>query len=203
MPDRMALRALRMTVFAAVCVVLAATAHWLDSGLRPGAAPLVLGGGIALFVANRLAGQERSLPAIAGCVIAIQAVLHVVFVLCDTGHRVAGAHAAAHGAVATVEPRLGMSGGMALAHLIAAMAAAAWLRRGEAALWSLCRWLSARTGAPLRLLLAVLAAGVPGAGPLVLPATQGGGQPRRTRLLRHVVSRRGPPCSAVTVNQNA
>src|SRR6266545_6998858 len=99
MPDRTFLRALRVTVFAAVCVVLAATGHWLEAGRQPAVAPLVLGGGIALFVANRLAGRERSLTAIGASVVGIQAVLHVVFVLCDTGHRAAtGAGMGGHGA---------------------------------------------------------------------------------------------------------
>jgi hypothetical protein len=208
MPDRTVLRALRVTVFAAVCVVLAATGHWLEAGRQPAVAPLVLGGGIALFVANRLAGRERSLTAIGASVVGIQAVLHVVFVLCDTGDRGAtgagmgghGVHAVADAAAAAsaVEPRLGMSAGMALAHLIGAVTAAVWLRRGEAALWSLCRWLSARTGVPLRLLLALLAAGAPGPDPVALPRARRGGRRCRTRLLRHAVSRRGPPCTAVS-----
>jgi hypothetical protein len=211
----MVLRALRMTVFAAVCVALATTGHWLESGRRPGAAALVLGAGVGLFVANRLAGRERSFAAIGSGVVAIQALLHVVFVLCDTGHRAAteagmamhGAHLApeaagtvsAFSAVAPADPRLGMSAGMALAHLIAAIAAAAWLRCGEAALWSLCRWLSARAVAQLRALLALLAGGAHTAGPRLLSlAPLGGGQPCRTRLLRHAVIRRGPPCMAVS-----
>jgi hypothetical protein len=212
MPNRTALRTLRVTMFSAVCVVLGAYGHWLDSGHHPTAAPLLFGTGLVVFMASRLAGRERSLAGLAAATVAIQAGLHVAFVFGDAAHvsgaghdLSAGAAAAAPGALPVgpvaglpaTEPRLGMTAGMALAHLVAALVAAWWLRAGEAALWSLCRRAAGRAGAPLRLLLAVLAGGPPPHPPVHVrgwPAAP----PGRTRLLRHALCRRGPPCPAVS-----
>ncbi|MEV5957127.1 hypothetical protein AB0M11_25730 [Streptomyces sp. NPDC051987] len=77
-----------------------------------------------------------------------------------------------------------------LAHVLAALVAAWWLRRGEAALWSLLR----RTAALVPGLAAwwqdaPLAA--PAGGPRLAPA--GPIRPRPLLALRHAVSRRGPP----------
>ena len=82
---------------------------------------------------------------------------------------------------------------MTLAHTVAALVAAWWLRRGERAAWSLARRVAAVADRPLRLLIALLA---------VEPATP----PLRTavftaaaavtpagRVLRHQLVRRGPP----------
>jgi hypothetical protein len=210
MPDRTALRALRVTVFTAVCVVLAATGHGLESGRWPTVAPLVLGAGLVLFAAARLAGRERSFAGIGAGVLAIQAVLHVVFVLCDTGHEaVAGTGLPSTGpatgampgmdmsalAPQAAEPRLGMSAAMALAHVLAGLATAAWLRRGEAALWSLCRWLAFRSGRPLRRLASLLGAALPQARTVAVPPGRPDAQPPAASL-RHALTRRGPPCPA-------
>ncbi|MFF4895149.1 hypothetical protein [Streptomyces sp. NPDC001068] len=77
-----------------------------------------------------------------------------------------------------------------LAHVLAALVASWWLRRGEAALWSLLRRAVALVpglaawwrDAPLP---------SPATGPRRAPA--GPARPRRLRALRHAVSRRGPP----------
>ncbi|MFG2960664.1 hypothetical protein ACGF5O_43955 [Streptomyces sp. NPDC048291] len=77
-----------------------------------------------------------------------------------------------------------------LAHVVAALVASWWLRRGEAALWSLLR----RTAA----LVPGLAAWwhdaplpAPADGPRLAPAAPI--RPRPLLALRHAVSRRGPP----------
>ncbi|MEU3614639.1 hypothetical protein ABZ725_20280 [Streptomyces sp. NPDC006872] len=76
------------------------------------------------------------------------------------------------------------------AHVLAALAASWWLRRGEAALWSLLRWAVA--------FLPGLAAWwrdarvPPAPVPSVRSAAPAPG-PARQLLLRHAVSRRGPP----------
>ncbi|MGQ5633989.1 MULTISPECIES: hypothetical protein [unclassified Streptomyces] len=93
-------------------------------------------------------------------------------------------HAASH---ASAAPHL--TAHVTAAHLLAALVASWWLRRGEAALWSLLR----RAGTLLPGLVAwwrdtPLPASA-GAGPRV-PADP---EPPRLTLLRHAVSRRGPP----------
>ncbi|MGW1275296.1 hypothetical protein ACWD5A_42740, partial [Streptomyces sp. NPDC002491] len=75
------------------------------------------------------------------------------------------------------------------AHVLAAIAASWWLRRGEAALWSLLRWAVA--------FLPGLAAWWRGARvPLPVPSIPAAAPapgPARPSRLRHAVSRRGPP----------
>ncbi|MGW4382093.1 hypothetical protein [Kitasatospora sp. NPDC004531] len=109
-------------------------------------------------------------------------------------------------AYATVAPHaagwLGLTPGMALAHLAAAVLAGWWLRRGEAALWRLVRAaaLTAREwAAPLRTAVALLAALLLGTS-RPAPARRVG-RPEDWRLpvaavLRHSVLRRGPPAVA-------
>ncbi|WP_161362592.1 hypothetical protein [Streptomyces sp. SID3343] len=82
--------------------------------------------------------------------------------------------------------------GMLLAHVVAALLTGWWLRRGEAALFTVL----ALAAAPLRVVFAVLCA-------LVVPAVEAADGARRTgaepdvathqTYLRHAVTRRGPP----------
>ncbi len=82
--------------------------------------------------------------------------------------------------------------GMVCAHLMAALLTGWWLRRGEAALFALIRL----AAAPLRVVLTVLCG-------LVVPVAEPPGRARQTgaepdlsthqTLLRHAVTRRGPP----------
>ncbi|MFD7643905.1 hypothetical protein ACFV4P_24985 [Kitasatospora sp. NPDC059795] len=109
-------------------------------------------------------------------------------------------------AFATVAPHavggLGLTSGMVLAHLAAAVVAGWWLRRGEAALWRLVRTaaLTAREwAAPLRTAVALLVALLLG-GERPAP-TRRAGRPEDWPLpvaaaLRHCVLRRGPPAVA-------
>ncbi|MEU7054477.1 hypothetical protein [Streptomyces sp. NPDC046197] len=79
------IRILRATVFAAVCVVLAAAGHTLASCAT---VPLwTLGAGFlgALAVVVPLAGRERSLPGIAALLAVGQTVLHTLFGLGQYG----------------------------------------------------------------------------------------------------------------------
>ncbi|MFI9783520.1 hypothetical protein ACIHEI_08440 [Kitasatospora sp. NPDC051984] len=97
---------------------------------------------------------------------------------------------------------LGLTPGMVLAHLAAAVVAGWWLRRGEAALWRLVRTvaLTAREwAAPLRTAVALLVALLVD-GPRPVRARRSG-RPEDWRLpvaaaLRHCVLRRGPPAVA-------
>jgi drug/metabolite transporter superfamily protein YnfA len=97
-----------------------------------------------------------------------------------------------------------MTAGMYLAHVAAALTAAWWLRRGEAAVWSLGRALALALVTPLVLLVAMAVA----AGMAAIAALAGGWTPPRWlvdgaftvpnrlgpgRLLRFTMARRGPP----------
>ncbi|WP_370149682.1 hypothetical protein [Streptacidiphilus sp. EB129] len=102
---------------------------------------------------------------------------------------------------------LGLTPLMLLCHLVAAVVAGWWLRRGEAAVWRLLRLTAQLTEtlaetwtAPLRTLLALAAALLRGLlGALLPPGTIRrtglADAPRRPRAtpLRHQVTRRGPP----------
>ncbi|MFG2577181.1 hypothetical protein [Streptomyces sp. NPDC048481] len=92
-------------------------------------------------------------------------------------------------------PHAGTPHGTA-AHVVAALALTWWLKRGEAALWSLLRWAVALVpglGAWWRLVLGFRGgARTPGR---VRPAA-GRARPPRPARLRHAVQRRGPPTGA-------
>jgi hypothetical protein len=101
---------------------------------------------------------------------------------------------------------LGLTPLMLVGHLLAALVAGWWLRRGEAAVWRVLRVTAqvtetlARTWtAPLRTLLALAAAllrgllGAPGPDTVARFRPLGGGTAPRTAQLRHQLVRRGPP----------
>ncbi|GHI03042.1 hypothetical protein AQI88_02400 [Streptomyces cellostaticus] len=186
-----AVRGLRAAVFAAVCVLLAAAGHGLAMGGMP---PLWADAAAfwAVFALGwTLGGRERSLPGIGAAMLLTQAALHLAF---DAAHPTPGRAQAMR--MASMPPGHTMAvmhvhatAHVTLAHLLAALVASWWLRRGEAALWSLLR--RAVTLLPG---LAAWWRGTPlpaPAGPaLRVPA----GQELPCRLLlRHAVSRRGPP----------
>ncbi|MGW3204406.1 hypothetical protein [Streptomyces sp. NPDC001135] len=190
-----AVRGLRAVVFAAVCVLLAAAGHGLAMGALP---PLWADAAGFLAVSALgwiLGGRERSLPGIGAAMLLTQAGLHLGFDAARPGSGTArtaampGPAMAAMHMHAPVAAHPHLTGHATAAHLLAALAASWWLRRGEAALWSL---------------LGRAATLVPGLSawwrttPLPAPA---GAAPRevaapespRPALLRHAVSRRGPP----------
>jgi hypothetical protein len=183
---------LRAAVFAVLCVLLAAGGHVLATGQAP---PRWADGAglLAVFaVGCPLGGRERSLFGIGGAMLAAQAGLHLGFeaaaprmVMNMSGAYMTHPHTHALTPHATA------------AHVAAALLATWWLRRGEAALWSQLRravtfvpgltaWWRVRTGpAPAR--PHAEAAGRTPAAP----------RPLRQALLRHAVSRRGPPAGLV------
>ncbi|WP_406428982.1 hypothetical protein [Streptomyces sp. NBC_00147] len=182
-----AVRSLRAAVFALLCMVLAVGGHVLATGVPP---PLWVDGAglVPLFVTGCLAGgRERSLAGIGGGMLAAQAGLHIAFDRARTGsitmRGMRGMRMPQHA------PHHAMSSHAVGAHLIAALIASWCLRRGEAALWALLRRAAAL---------------VPGlaawwcARPLPRCASPVGvyaSRPRCVRhaLLRHTVTRRGPP----------
>ncbi|MFJ8310348.1 MULTISPECIES: hypothetical protein [unclassified Streptomyces] len=183
-----AVRSLRAAVFAAVCVLLAAGGHGLAMGELP---PLWIQGAgfLGIFVLGfLLGGRERSLAGIGAAMLATQAGLHVAYeaarprtAMAMHGMRMTHAHAVTPHAVA--------------AHGAAALVASWWLRRGEAAVWSLLR----RAVAFVPGLAAWWRAGANALpdpahlGPVHREAAEP--QPLRQVLLRHAVSRRGPPAA--------
>jgi hypothetical protein len=186
-----AVRILRAALFAALCVTLAAAGH----GLATRAVPPAWADGtgfLAVFALGCvLGGRERSLPGITGAMLATQAALHLTF---DAAQDPAAAMPMpgmpmAHPGTHT------MTTHAVAAHLAAALIASWWLRRGEAALWSLPR-------RAVVLVPALTAWWRTGSGPLaalphaVLPRMASAGLATlRQLLLRHAVSRRGPPIS--------
>ncbi|MFC4890782.1 hypothetical protein ACFPK5_37290 [Streptomyces beijiangensis] len=181
-----AIRSLRTAVFAAVCVLLAVAGHALATGAAP-PVPADGAGFVGVFVLGwPLAGRERSQAGICGAMAAVQAALHVLF---------GAAPARLHGAMSAHPHSMGHTHALTYqataAHLAAALVASWWLRRGEAALWAVLRWAVARMPG----LAAWWRAPV---GPLPATARVGTGRdagpwPSHRILLRHSVSRRGPP----------
>ncbi|MDH6135605.1 hypothetical protein P3T37_005021 [Kitasatospora sp. MAA4] len=214
------LRVLRAVPFATVCVVLSAAGHVFASG---GALPLpaLLLGWLAICaMATAAAGRERSLRALCVGLLGAQAALHLLFQLAQpaapgTPAMPGMAGMAAMPGMAPPEPShahaalLGMSAQMLAAHLLAALAAGWWLRRGEAAIWRLVRMTAKAADAAARACTAavgsalLLAAARPGA--LAAPAARrlpagwdddGAHRLPTPLLLRHSVIRRGPPAGA-------
>lgn len=191
-----AVRSLRAAVFAALCVLLAAGGHTLATGMTPPVWMQAVGF-VPVFAAGwLLGGRERSLGAIGAATLTSQAGLHLAF-------GAAGSHsAAAHQGMAHMTTMQGMrmihaslpphavTPHATAAHLAAALLLTWWLRRGEAALWSLLR----RSVA----LVPGLAAwwrgyGEPADPDPRPPAPDHGTRTPRPLLLRHTVHRRGPP----------
>ncbi|MEU6464181.1 hypothetical protein [Streptomyces sp. NPDC046976] len=189
-----AVRGLRAAVFAAVCVLLAAAGHGLAMGQLPSLRCDGVGFLAVFALGWTLGARERSGPGIGAAMLLTQAGLHLGF---DAAHSDSGT-------TRTGAPMPGMPGmtGPAAhaaaahttahataAHLLAALAASWWLRRGEAALWSLLR----RTAALVPALRTRWR-------PAPLPATaepvpreRSADVPPRRAPLRHAVTRRGPP----------
>ncbi|MFF1688379.1 MULTISPECIES: hypothetical protein [unclassified Streptomyces] len=181
----LAVRSVRAAVFAVLCVLLAAGGHVLATGAAP---PVWVQAATAVpvFAAGcLLGGRERSLTTIGLGTLAAQGGLRLVFHAAQPRHvamvmhgmRIAHAHALTPHATA--------------AHVGADLVLTWWLRRGEAALWSLLRWAVAFVPGLAAWWQAV--GGVRG-GPDRL-VRRAAGEPwslRRTRL-RYAVHRRGPP----------
>lgn len=218
-PQPPTLRAARAAVFAALCVLVGAVGH---DAFSVGAIPvwaLFVGGGAVLLVVAPLTQRECGLPTILALMAVVQVGLHQLFASAQGGAgRMSMPMAMAmpprgefwcgHSEPAGVTRAMqnvamptadaahhSMTGGMVAAHVAAALVAAWWLRRGEAAVWSLARTLGLALITPLVLLVVALVAWAPprrvGAVAARTPARLGPG-----RLLRFDVARRGPPMTA-------
>jgi hypothetical protein len=180
-------RLLRAAVFAAVCVGVSATGHTVTAGAAPPVAGPAAGFALVFAVAWAAARTERGLAAVCGWMLWGQAALHVLFSAAPAD--ALGGPAAHHAApVLAADASGGPAWGMIAAHAAAALVSGWWLRRGEAAAFSFVRYVRTLLF-PLRLLTPWSPSPVAAGGP-VAPADAG---VRPSRVLRHVVSRRGPP----------
>ncbi|NRQ36824.1 MFS transporter [Nonomuraea sp. NN258] len=182
MRAQLPLRLARTAAFAAVCVALAALAHWLGGGTGP--APQVAGAGLAIAFAAGLAlsGRERPGAVIITVLGVLQFGLHELFALFSgDGAAYVPVHGHAQG------QGLAISTGMLVSHLTATLITGWWLARGEAALWSLLRRVGGRF-----VLLRPLAVPAP---PRVAPVVVSRVVPPLP-VLRLGVARRGPPLPA-------
>lgn len=186
----LAVRSVRAAVFAVSCVLLAAGGHALATGAVP-AVWVQVAAAVPVFAAGcLLGGRERSLAGIGSAMVAVQGGLHFVF------------HSTQPHQVAMVMRGMPMTHGHAMTpHATAAHAGAAlvltwWLRRGEAAVWSLLRWAVALVPG-LAAWWQVAAGARAGSDPSESgrPADEGSGVLKGARL-RYAVRRRGPPSGA-------
>ncbi|MEU6371679.1 hypothetical protein [Streptomyces sp. NPDC046909] len=200
-----AIRGLRAAVFGALCVLLAVGAHALATGGAPPVWAQGLGFVPVFVAAFALGGRERRLPSIGGGTIAAQGGLHALFG-CVRPHAMVGAHMG-HAHTMTAMGGMRMTHPHALtthaltthvltahatsAHVTAALVLTWWLRRGEAALWSLLRRAAAFVPGLVAWWRRVR--GVPVVPRAVCRADAGEARPLRRLLLRHAVQRRGPP----------
>ncbi|MES5818441.1 hypothetical protein [Streptomyces sp. RG80] len=200
-----AVRSLRAAVFAVLCVLLAAGGHGLATGTAPPVRVQVAGGLGVFAVACLLGGRERSLAGIGGGTTAAQGGLHLAF-----GAARPHPSPVLHGQHPTTvvhgpHPSMLMHGmrmaphshaltsHATAAHVGAALVLTWWLRRGEAALWSLLRWAVALVpGLAAWWRVASGFRAVPAAPRPVCRAADGTRSPRQV-WLRHSVHRRGPP----------
>ncbi|WP_102923517.1 hypothetical protein [Streptomyces noursei] len=189
-----ALRLLRAAVFAAVCLTLSAAGHQLAVGSAPPVWADGIGFLTVLVLGYLLSARERSLLGIGGAMLTTQGTLHLAF---------DAAQSPARRFTATSTPTVMHATRMmahphpmahaAAAHTAAALLASWWLRRGEAALWSLLR--RAMTLVPgLLAWWGTRADRLPTFAYTVVTGGRTAGQRTlRQVLLRHAVSRRGPP----------
>lgn len=169
-------RIARAGLFAATCVLLAALGHVMMSGMMLPwwAIPMTLGwiGLTAWIVADR----ERGVPFVVVSTLVAQAGLHLVFTLAQSmtphEHSMAGMS----------------SGGMVVAHVVAAALSGLWLAYGERAVFAVLRSVALRILVTLRLLWHPPA--TPHA-PRVRPADSPA--PLRELALVHAITSRGPP----------
>ncbi|MDT9681520.1 hypothetical protein RND61_05445 [Streptomyces sp. TRM76323] len=219
------LRGVRAAIFTALVVTLSAASHVLLSRVPlPLTAVLAVAAGV-FAAAYALAGRERGYGPIAGLLVPLELAADTVFTAGQhacygpSGGPVAGSLRAVGvdvlcgDAVGTPLPGVAVpdtaaaallhSGDPAVpwlllaAHVTVGLVAAAWLRRGEAALGRVLRAAGASAFRPLLVAWAVSTA----RGLAPRPAPRAVARRRtalRARLLVHSVGRRGPPCRPVT-----
>lgn len=197
----------RAAVSTAVCTLLAVAAHRAAmAGAGVPVAAVVIGAVVVFCFARVAAGLgERGLGTIGVLVGGSQVALHLLFTAFRASDSPAGAASAAGmgdmagmaNAPSTLGPAHmpGTASVMTIAHVLAAVAAAWWLRRGEAALFAAVE----RAGAVLGVSWRMVARWIVGTrlirppGPAAPVAGWGRHQPAVARVLLFTVIRRGPP----------
>ena len=212
MPIRPLLRLGRAGVFSAVCVALAAAGHAVVSDAPVAFWALTVGFAGLMALSVTLAGHERAFPTILGGLLGGQFMLHALFsatgpeppapaplpVPGSGGSGGPGAVDADHHLTALGAHQPGLS--MMLAHYVAALLAALWLRRGERAVWTLTRQVAALAGRPARALLTAAARTTSIIGPVRVPVTATVTVRPAGRMLRHALLRRGPPLRSTALS---
>jgi hypothetical protein len=193
-------RPARAAMFATVCTVLAVAGHVVAGRATAAPRAMVVGFAALYLVAWVLTGTERSLATIGGGLLGGQFMLHALFAAAAPA-AVPAAEVGGHSmrSMPATGPGDGADGGltMTIAHIIAALVAAWWLRRGERAAWTLARHTAALAAYSLRALRSPVA--LVDAASLDAPLVPGGPydtapQIRPTSaMLRGPVTRRGPP----------
>lgn len=157
----------------------------------------LLGGQFALhtlFTAAAADPAAHPVPAMAGHTPAMHAAMTDSVMTNTVMTNAAMTDAAAMPDLAAVPAAHGGNGlAMTLAHCVAALVAAWWLRRGERSVWTMARRVAAVADRPVRLLLALLTIEPAVPQRPVVPAPAPAAVPAADRALRHQVVRRGPP----------
>ncbi|KIZ18261.1 hypothetical protein [Streptomyces natalensis] len=207
------LRALRAALFAALCVTLSAGSHVLLSRMPLPLTTVAALSAAVFALAYALAGRERGYWRIAALLLPLELAADTVFSIgqhmCygEGGGPATGPLRSlgmdllcGGGAVGVPFLRLSQDAAPAApwlllaAHLLTGLLAAAWLRRGEAALTQLLGAVAACAVRPL--LIAVAVVGATAAPHRPAPAPVRSARPARAvPLLVHCVVRRGPPCA--------
>ena len=214
------LRVARAAVFAGVSVALSAGGQLLATG-APLPVATTLWAALAVFLLALLlaAENERGYAGIAALLAPLELVLNATFNIgqASCGPGVPSDRALSglpnlllcgggdlHGPSALpvrpgllhlslpVAPSAWQFGLLLTVHLLAALLAALWLRRGEAAVFRTLRAVAVGATAPLRVLFAVLVPVVRAVGVAVAPAPRRS-QPGPQEVLLHTARRRGPP----------
>ncbi|MEV5594219.1 hypothetical protein [Streptomyces sp. NPDC052496] len=208
------LRALRAALFTALCVTLSAAGHVLLSRMPLPLTTVAVLSAAVFTVAYALAGRERGYWRIAALLVPLELAADTVFSAGQhtcygraggpvTGPlRSLGVDLLCGGEVGTPLAHLAPEDRTPVAtwllllavHVAVGLLAAAWLRRGEAALAQLLGAVTAFAFRPLLLAVAVVRALPVPHRPAARPARTEPG-PRAVPLLVHCVVRRGPPCS--------
>ncbi|UQA96014.1 hypothetical protein [Streptomyces halobius] len=208
------LRALRAALFTALCVTLSSASHVLLSRMPLPLTTVAALSAAVFAISYALAGRERGYWRIAALLLPLELAADTVFSVAQhTCYGPAGGPLGGPlrslgvdlvcGGGKVGAPLARLSGDTATppspwllllaAHLLIGLLAAAWLRRGEAAL---ARLLVAVAGFAFRpLLVAFAVVGAADAPRRAVPApVRPGPAARAVPLLVHCVVRRGPPC---------
>ncbi|MEV0369497.1 hypothetical protein AB0I10_06690 [Streptomyces sp. NPDC050636] len=209
------LRALRAALFTALCVTLSSASHVLLSRMPlPLTTVAALSAGV-FAIAYTLAGRERGYWRIAALLLPLELAADTVFSLGQ--HTCYGRGGGpVTGPLRSLGVDLVCGGGnvgaplaqlsednatpastwtlLLAAHLLIGLLAAAWLRRGEAALTRLLGAVAGFAFRPLLIAVAVIGASAAPRRPAPAPVRPGPAA-HAVPLLVHCVVRRGPPCA--------